>query len=249
MKLKKAVPRRVCCNRQRREETRSRDSTLVTRACPRFLFCSTDFDVYMEDTASALVTPAKSQIQHTNVVDIATIEQQKENIQPLASGRSASQLASLSSHTRSGLGSKLADEHKLFQARVDAVEAFERGGQWSAREARDGDGFNFTAEEVSTWAEDPLDLHHQYARFVVGHYPAGASATSKLVPLLEASTRKFVDDERYKNDPRYLRLWNLYAKHMEQPVDCYRFLFAKGIGEKLASLYEEFALVLEQAGR
>lgn len=187
----------------------------------------------------SLVTPARP----TQPIDISTIEQQKENIQPLVSGRSASQLASLSSHSRSGLGSKLAEEHKLYQARLDAVDTFERTGAWE--EGKDG----LSSDEVSTMAEDPLDIHHQYARFVLGNYPAGASATSKLVPLLEASTRRFVDDERYKNDPRYLRLWNLYAKNMEAPEDCYRFLFAKGIGEKLASLYEEFALVLEQAGR
>lgn len=189
------------------------------------------------------VTPARSSALQSQPVDISTIEQQKENIQPLTSGRSASQLALLSSQSRSGLGSKLADEHKQYQRRVDAVHAFESDGQWP--DGQDG----FAAEDVAQWAEDPLDLHHQHARFVLANYPAGASATSKLVPLLEASTRRFVDDSRYQNDPRYLRLWNLYAKHMDSPEDCYRFLFAKGIGEKLASLYEEFALVLEQAGR
>jgi checkpoint serine/threonine-protein kinase len=174
---------------------------------------------------------------------MTTIEQSKENIQPLASGRSASQLASLSSHSRSGLGSKLAIEHKRFQSQLDAVAVFEETGSWE--DGRDG----LTTDEVASMAEDPLDVHHQYARFVLGNYPAGASATSKLVPLLEASTRRFLDDERYKNDPRYLRLWNLYAKNMEVPEDCYRFLFAKGIGERLAILYEEYAIVLEQAGR
>lgn len=177
------------------------------------------------------------------VVDISTIEQQKENIQPLASGRSAAQLASLSSLPRSGLGVKLAAEHKRFQAQIDAIDTYEREGTW--QDGRDG----LTLEEVASMAEDPLDVHHQYVRFVLSNYPAGASATSKLVPLLEASTRRFLSDGRYTNDPRYLRLWVQYAKNMECPEDCYRFLFAKNIGDRLASLYEEYALVLEANGK
>ncbi len=162
---------------------------------------------------------------------------------PLASGRSASQLASLSSQSRSGLGLKLASEHRKFQTQLAAVAFFEAEGHWP--DGQDG----LAAADVAAMAEDPLDVHHQYARFVIGSYPAGASATSRLVPLLEASTRQFLTDERYRNDPRYLRLWNLYAQKMDCPEDCYRFLFAKNVGERLASLYEEYALVLEAAGK
>ncbi|KAM0789898.1 hypothetical protein ACM66B_006740 [Microbotryomycetes sp. NB124-2] len=186
--------------------------------------------------------------------DIAQIEQHKENIQPLASGRSASQLAALQQHSRSGLGNKLALEHKLFQQKLDAIDEYERtGGDWTRQPQTDNDNGDtataLTYDDVQHMAEDPLDVHHQYARFVIANYPAGNSATSRLVPVLELATRKFVNDSRYRNDPRYLRLWNLYAKHIDSPQDCYRFLFAKNIGDKLASLYEEFALVLEHAGR
>ena len=131
-------------------------------------------------------------------VEFAALELQKENILPLTGGRSAAQLVSLSSQTRSGLGDKLATEH---------------------------------------------------ARFVLNSYPAGPSSASRLLPLLESSTRRFLHDERYTNDPRYLRLWNLYARNIERPEECYRFLFAKRIGERLAVLYEEYALVLEAAGK
>ncbi|SGY81412.1 BQ5605_C009g05496 [Microbotryum silenes-dioicae] len=198
-------------------------------------------------------------------VDISTIEAAKENILPLASGRSASQLASLSSSTRSGLGSKLAQEHKKFDAQIAAIDYYENTGEWppppsssssssssptsSVNSTPPIDSLKLSLEEVERMAEDPLDVHHQYARFVISNYPAGASAANKLVPLLEKSTRRFLQDERYRNDPRYLRLWNLYAKHIDCPEDCYKFLFAKGVGERLAMLYEEYAAVLEQAGR
>lgn len=173
-------------------------------------------------------------------VEFAALELQKENILPLTGGRSASQLVSLSSQTRSGLGDKLATEHARYQAALAALDAYDQGVLSVV---------GYTPEELSTLAEDPLDLHHQYARFVLNSYPAGPSSASRLLPLLESSTRKFLHDERYTNDPRYLRLWNLYARNIERPEDCYRFLFAKRIGERLAVLYEEYALVLEAAGK
>ncbi|GAA5993180.1 hypothetical protein JCM11641_003656 [Rhodosporidiobolus odoratus] len=189
----------------------------------------------MASTSAPMVTPSKP----PPPVDISTIEAAKENIVPLHSGRSASQLAALSSSSRSGLGHKLDAEHARFAAQIAAVEAYERDGSWE--EGRDG----LSQEDVALLAEDPLDISHHYVRFIVANYPAGASAANKLVPVLEATTRKFLGDGRYTNDPRYFRLWAHYAKNMEEPEDCYRFLFAKGVGEKLAALYEEYAKVLE----
>lgn len=192
---------------------------------------------------AGLTTPAKLAPTidgHANpVVDMATIEAAKENIVPLHSGRSASQLATLSTSSRSGLGVKLDAEHARFQAQIRAVEAYDQTGTWP--QGQDG----LTTDQVAALAEDPLDASHQYVRFIVANYPAGASAANKLVPVLEATTRKFLGDDRYCNDPRYFRLWAHYAKNMEDPEDCYRFLFAKGIAEKLAALYEEYAKVLE----
>ncbi|GJN94151.1 hypothetical protein Rhopal_007225-T1 [Rhodotorula paludigena] len=189
----------------------------------------------MQQPPAPLETPSKPAVP----VDISTIEAAKENIVPLHSGRSASQLAALSSSSRSGLGVKLDAEHARFQAQIAAVDVYEQSGTWD--EGRDGLG----ADEVALLAEDPLDISHQYVRFIVANYPAGASAANKLVPVLEATTRKFLADGRYTNDPRYFRLWAHYAKNMEDPEDCYRFLFAKGVAEKLAALYEEYAKVLE----
>ncbi|GAA5857604.1 hypothetical protein JCM9279_006482 [Rhodotorula babjevae] len=189
----------------------------------------------MADPQAPLVTPSRPPV----TVDISTIEAAKENIVPLHSGRSASQLAALSTSTRAGLGLKLDAEHARFQAQISAVDVYEATGAWD--DGRDGLG----ADDVALLAEDPLDVSHQYVRFIVANYPAGASAANKLVPVLEATTRKFLADGRYTNDPRYFRLWAHYAKNMEDAEDCYRFLFAKGVAEKLAALYEEYAKVLE----
>jgi checkpoint serine/threonine-protein kinase len=182
-------------------------------------------------------------------VDISTIEAAKENIIPLHSGRSATQLASVfsSSSTRSGLGVKLEAEHVKFRAQISAVEEYEKTGKFSA--SGEDESLKLNEGLVVQLAEDPLDISHQYVRFIIANYPAGANAANKLVPVLEETTRRFLGDERYTNDPRYFRLWAHYAKNMESPEECYRFLFAKGIAEKLAALYEEYAKVLEAAGK
>lgn len=185
-------------------------------------------------------------------VDIETIEAAKENIVPLHSGRSATQLASVlgapssatttTTTTRSGLGVKLEREHERFRARIDAVDKYERTGTTSSSSL-------VSSEVVAQLAEDPLDVSHAYVRFIIANYPSGANASNRLVPVLEEATRRFVDDERYTNDPRYFRLWAQYAKHLDRPEECYRFLFARGIADKLAALYEEYAKVLEAAGK
>ncbi|GAA5908533.1 uncharacterized protein JCM6883_005576 [Sporobolomyces salmoneus] len=184
-------------------------------------------------------------------VDISTIEAAKENILPLQSGRSATHLASVlgssTSSTRSGLGVKLELEHQRFRSQISAVETWERTGEWDESLSSSS---GLKLNEVIQLSEDPLDISHQYVRFIISNYPSGANASNKLVPVLEETTRRFLGDERYTNDPRYFRLWAHYAKNMEQSSEeCYRFLFAKGIGEKLAALYEEYAKVLESVGK
>lgn len=188
--------------------------------------------------------PSPSASQSIVTVNIDVIERDKENIQPLPSGRSALHLATLSSQTRSGSSEKLAEDHDRFKTRILALETYEADGQ-SWEEGKLG----LTSDEVAAMSKDPLDIHHQYIRFVVDNYIAGPSSSSQLIPLLESVTRKFLNDERYTNTTKYIRLWNLYAKNMECPEDCYRFLFAKGIGTQSSILYEEYALALEAAGK
>ncbi|GAA5937986.1 uncharacterized protein JCM15063_005432 [Sporobolomyces koalae] len=194
-----------------------------------------------------MASPPSTSTGSAVAVDIETIEAAKENIVPLNSGRSASQLASVlgstSTSTRSGLGLKLDQEHSRFRTQIAAVQSYEQTGHWT--DGQDG----LTLDQVAQLAEDPLDISHQYVRFIIANYPSGANAQNKLVPVLEETTRRFLGDERYTNDPRYFRLWAHYAKNMESPIECYRFLFAKGVGEKLAALYEEFAKVLETVGK
>lgn len=86
----------------------------------------------------------------------------------------------------------------------------------------------------------------RYVRWTLSSYPTGPSHASHLVPLLERSTRRFVHEEQYRSDIRLLKLWLLYAKYVDRPKDIFRFLEGLQVGTKLASFYEEWALLEEQ---
>ncbi len=94
-------------------------------------------------------------------------------------------------------------------------------------------------------SDDPLEAWTKYVKWCIDNFPSGQTHESGLIPLLERATRHFKDSEQYTNDPRYLRLWILYARNVECARDVYNFLLANEIGTKLASLYEELAVVLE----
>lgn len=99
--------------------------------------------------------------------------------------------------------------------------------------------------EANQESDDPLEAWWRYFKWNVDNFPSGQTSESGLVPLLERATRTFRDSEQYRNDSRYLRLFVIYSRHVEVPRDVYNFLLANEIGTKLASLYEEFAVVLE----
>ncbi|POW16362.1 hypothetical protein PSTT_01466 [Puccinia striiformis] len=131
-----------------------------------------------------------------SVVDIEAIENQKENIQPIRSGRSAAQLVSLfnPSATPIDLIEIRKQAHLKFQHRIDLLE--------SALESKpiENSDDKLLAQEL---IKDPLDIYLQYIRWTIESYPAGGtSGESRLIPLLEQVTRKFIKDPRYKQDIR-----------------------------------------------
>lgn len=198
----------------------------------------------------------------TVAVDISAIENQKENIQPLASGRSAAQLTSLfqtkssDSHSASkfqiettkglsnafnpiALAENLRSGHQRFQKDIDRLEKAELG----QLDDLDFDG----RERAQELIKDPLEIYVEYARWIIESYPSGGTtAESKLIPILERSTRKFVTDERYQQDLRYLKLWIYYSHQVQREAarTIYSFLLHKKIGTESSLLYDEFSLVL-----
>jgi checkpoint serine/threonine-protein kinase len=167
------------------------------------------------------------------VVDFEVIENQKENIQALPSGRSAKALAQLytpplsSSSTKSPSPLPLDDSHNAerleFEKELQNIED----------------------------SDDPLDVYDRYVKWTLDTYPSAQNTKqSQLCPLLERATKAFQASAHYKNDPRYLKLWLHYIRFFsDAPREAFAYLARHNIGDGLALYYEEFAAWLETAGR
>lgn len=163
-----------------------------------------------------------------DLINFDIIETQKENIQPLSSGRSAKTLAT--TFAPSLLTSNPGNTKTL----NDALRA-EYEAELAALEDSD----------------DPLDIYDRYVKWTFAAYPsAQATVESQLRPLLERATKAFRSVGHYKNDPRYLRVWLHYIRFFsDAPRETFAYLSKHGIGEGLALFYEEFATWLETAKR
>ena len=62
---------------------------------------------------------------------------------------------------------------------------------------------------------DPFDVYDRYIKWTMANYSQASGSHSRLLQLLESASYRFVNDIRYKNDPRYLRCWIQYSKHVE----------------------------------
>lgn len=85
--------------------------------------------------------------------------------------------------------------------------------------------------------EDPLLLYEQ----VIGQY---TEMNEYTLDLLKTVIIKYKDDTRYKNSPRYLRLWLTYIIYLNVPqfiLPILCSLIDNNIGDKLATLYEAIA--------
>ncbi|KAL2270115.1 hypothetical protein VTJ83DRAFT_2299 [Remersonia thermophila] len=163
-------------------------------------------------------------------VNFDIIEDHKENIQALPSGRSARKLAELYS----------------------ASPLQPRPSPLSSKDVNESIRAEFEAELASiNEADDPLDIYDRYVRWTLDAYPsAQATRESGLHTLLERATKAFVTSAQYKNDPRYLKMWLQYIGFFsDAPREAFVFLSRHGIGEGLALYYEEYAAWLETAGR
>ncbi|KAG7835565.1 hypothetical protein KL942_005103 [Ogataea angusta] len=151
--------------------------------------------------------------------EFSRIEADKENIQPLKQGRSANNLVkalSLNKETRKEI---LARERDQFEASLDPAQL----------------------EDL----DDPLEPYLKYLDWIHTHYPSGANTESGLIQLLERITHDFKDDDYYKNEVRYFKVWLEYVKFSDNPRDIFHYLYKKKIGLSLSLLYESFANFME----
>lgn len=96
---------------------------------------------------------------------------------------------------------------------------------------------------------DPLAAYDSFVKWTLRNYSDSELAHSGLLELLEEATRTFVDDWTYKTDWRYLKLWLLYANHVQEPATVYAYILAHDIGIAFAQIYQEYATLLEKNGQ
>ena len=168
-----------------------------------------------------------------DLIDFEVIENQKENIQSLPSGRSARALAQLYTPPLTSAPGQTASPSQMEDANSATRLKFEK---------------ELMAIDDS---DDPLDVYDRYVKWTLDAYPSAQNTPqSKLCPLLERATKAFQSSPQYKNDARYLKLW-LHYIHLfsDAPRETFAYLARHNIGEQLALFYEEFAAWLEGAGR
>jgi checkpoint serine/threonine-protein kinase len=88
----------------------------------------------------------------------------------------------------------------------------------------------------------------RYLAFITQHHPSSAN---HLVPFLEHTTRHFLQDTRFSQDIRYLKLWVQYAKLVEKDraEEIWVFLNSREVGTRWSMFYEEWAAACEARGR
>ncbi|RMZ53164.1 hypothetical protein APUTEX25_005153 [Auxenochlorella protothecoides] len=96
-------------------------------------------------------------------------------------------------------------------------------------------------------SDDPLAAWQRFIDWTRETYTAGGHK-AELIPLLERCTSTLQSDERYRNDPRFLRIWILYADCLAEPEDVFSFLAQNDIGQGHALFHIAHATCLELRG-
>ncbi|RIB13826.1 Mad3/BUB1 homology region 1-domain-containing protein [Gigaspora rosea] len=165
--------------------------------------------------------PSTSQEQANCLPEFSSFEHQKENILPLKQGRSSASLSRVFSSDPYSLGIDLQAGHAQFKAELENLNEL----------------------------DDPFDVYHRYIKWTMENYPQGQTPQSNLIQLLERASLSFINDSRYKSDPRYLRCWLQYASFVGKTKQLFDFLKVNEIGLNLAAYYEEYAELLESMER
>ena len=119
----------------------------------------------------------------------------------------------------------------------------------SSRASYNAEKEKLKKELATAWdTDDPLA---PYTRLIKHISESGTrfGDDDELIEALEEATRVFKDDDIYKGDLRYLKLWIQYAKCTGKPEEIYKYLMEKDIGTVYCHLYEEYAVILERQGR
>lgn len=103
----------------------------------------------------------------------------------------------------------------------------------------------FEAQIRTYEGEDPLANWYRYIVWTSENFPKGGK---DLGSLLERCMTTFKDEERYKNDERYVKVWLRYTDICTDPLEIFNYMHSQQLGNGLALFYEAWALSLENLG-
>ncbi|KAK3922037.1 Mitotic checkpoint serine/threonine-protein kinase BUB1 beta [Frankliniella fusca] len=145
----------------------------------------------------------------------------KENIQPLKRGRNTAQLGlALQAQTDSSLHQMLSKKQEWYEMQIRTYEG-----------------------------SDPLELWCEYISWVEQSFPKHGPE-GNLSVLLTKCFQAFKDEEKYKNDRRFVGLWIKYIEMQNDAkrVELYHLLHTQGIGVKCAEFYRSWAYEYQSVG-
>ncbi|XP_073973885.1 mitotic checkpoint serine/threonine-protein kinase BUB1 beta-like isoform X1 [Rhodnius prolixus] len=149
-------------------------------------------------------------------MDADAIDLCKENIQPLRQGRKAAQLC---------LALKAQDDKDVQEEMLKERDAFE-------------------LSIITYEGDDPLEPRYNYVKWIEQCCPK-FGPESHMIPLLEDTIMLFKDDDRYKQDPRFVELIIKYIETQDHAPELYQIVHSQGIGTKCAALYKSWAEYLD----
>ncbi|KAJ3414968.1 hypothetical protein HDV05_005799 [Chytridiales sp. JEL 0842] len=191
-------------------------------------------------------------------VSLEDFEHAKENIIPLPQGRSAKMLADIygakksvdSTAGSSSAKTDLAAASTSLASTVSTSHPTSTGSKAATTAHPQDESERNTLERAiattSIDADDPLDPHHRLLTWFQERFPSGHS---DYPAALERAVRTFRKDPRYKEDPRYIRMWLQVASRAKVPDDVFKYLSVNNIGQGSALYYEDYAAYMETRNR
>lgn len=95
-------------------------------------------------------------------------------------------------------------------------------------------------------SSDPLSVWLKYIKWTKHNFASATNQKAQLLPLIERCTRRFKDDERYKNNKKYIKLWLEYSHLSQDSAEIFQFMHSNQIGHGLALFWRGWAIIAEQ---
>ena len=146
---------------------------------------------------------------------IDQIEQSKENLQPLKQGRKTAILSERLQDTASSEREHWVEGRRGFEEKIMQYKGL-----------------------------DPLENWYEYIKWMQQSKLSGIGS-DEVLGVFQRCTKEFLNDARYKNDPRHCRIWIQYADLCQDPSDVFAFMKTNSIAVGLALFWTSWSFVLD----